>query len=366
MKSKKLDAIKYITFGALIICAIACVVSLIIMYASGAFETKILTDKVGIFPRTRIESGANPILYILGYVAESVGFLLFALGVFKNKVKLFPQFLLVLSSAFFYFIELITKEHNWTLLLMFIGFFFAMLMYLYNSFSMTNSKSIFSLTVATLIFVYVFISNVILAIKSIFTGESVSFNSYFFGLAMALYCINYGISKQMFKGKFSIKDLVTVEGYEGVLTDEERKEATRSSIGGWMLVASIVIIMIACFVGGGAISVVIGIVGFILFCIGFYLWGSNRSASMIAEKKKLMELQVNLMYEQARVGKVDSKLVDDISGVTAAKQKAQKKEERNRIIKGAAVGGIIAGEEGAVIGAVIAKNNIDNEKKETK
>lgn len=129
-----------------------------------------------------------------------------------------------------------------------------------------------------------------------------------------------------------------------------------------MLIASIVIIIIACF-NSGTIAVVLGIVGFILFCIGFYLWGSNRNASTIAEKKKLMELQVKLMYEQAKVGKVDSKLVDDISGVTAAKQKAQKKEERNRIIKGAAVGGIIAGEEGAVVGAVIAKNNIDNEKK---
>ncbi|MEE1017605.1 MAG: hypothetical protein U0L27_08045 [Ruminococcus sp.] len=353
MQSKKRDVIKYITFGALIICAIACVVSLIIMYSSGKINTS-FTHSFRMYPE------ANKVFNTIAYLLLAAGFVLLALN-----YNLLPLTFLILSSFYLYFIELMAKGHDWTLFLMFIGFFVALLMYLYNIFSMTNTKSIFYLIIATLIFVYIFISNVILAVKSILTGASVSFNSCLYGLAMTLYCINFGISNQVFNGKFSIKDLITVEGYVGVLTDEERKEATRSLFGGWMLIASIVIIIIACF-NSGTIAVVLGIVGFILFCIGFYLWGSNRNASTIAEKKKLMELQVKLMYEQAKVGKVDSKLVDDISGVTAAKQKAQKKEERNRIIKGAAVGGIIAGEEGAVVGAVIAKNNIDNEKKETK
>ncbi len=39
-----------------------------------------------------------------------------------------------------------------------------------------------------------------------------------------------------------------------------------------------------------------------------------------------------------------------------------KKEETRQIVKGAVVGGIIAGDAGAVVGAVTAKNKIDSKK----
>lgn len=45
-------------------------------------------------------------------------------------------------------------------------------------------------------------------------------------------------------------------------------------------------------------------------------------------------------------------------------RKQEQKKETAEIIKGAVVGGIVAGEAGAVVGAAIAKNKIDNGKKQ--
>lgn len=56
--------------------------------------------------------------------------------------------------------------------------------------------------------------------------------------------------------------------------------------------------------------------------------------------------------------------IDDIrKGHAAELAKKQKAKETKEIIKGAAIGGIVAGDVGAVVGATIAKNNIDNQKK---
>lgn len=44
-------------------------------------------------------------------------------------------------------------------------------------------------------------------------------------------------------------------------------------------------------------------------------------------------------------------------------RKKEQKKETAEIIKGAVVGGIVAGDAGAVVGATIAKNKIDNGKK---
>ena len=350
MKTKKLDDFKYITFGTLIVSIINCLIS------------------VYNLANAEMYNGTYSVLFILSYLAEGAGFLLLALGVLKNKMRLSAYFILVLSSFTIYFVELLSFGHNWTLLLVFFGFFAILLMDLYFVFSTNNSKAIFFNIIATLLFVYVVCSNLFLTFREILMGASLDWFyfllAFFSQLAMVLFCIWYGLYKQIFIGSFSIKDLVSVEGYQGSLTEEEREEATRSKIGGWIMVASIVLVVIACFAfNGGTIAGVIWIIGLILFCVGIYLWGKNRNASLIKHQKEMEKLEKEQMLVKVRLGMSPSDIVDSSYSVTAARQKAQKKEETKRIVKGAVVGGIIAGEEGAVVGAVIAKNKIDNEKK---
>lgn len=54
----------------------------------------------------------------------------------------------------------------------------------------------------------------------------------------------------------------------------------------------------------------------------------------------------------------------NIAQVNERIRKQEQKKETAEIIKGAVVGGIVAGEAGAVVGAAIAKNKIDNGKKQ--
>lgn len=346
MKTKKLDVFKYITFGTLIVSIINCLIS------------------VSNLANAEMDNGVYSVLFIISYLAEGVGFLLLALGVLKNKMRLSAYIILVISSFMIYLVELLSFGHNWTLLLIFFGFFAILLMDLYFVFSTNDSKAIFFNIIATLLFVYVVCSNLFLTFREIFLGASLDWFYFLLAfvsqLAMVLFCIWYGLYKQIFKGSFSIKDLVSVEGYQGSLTEKEREEVTRSRIGGWILISSIVLFIIACFAfNGGTMAVVIGIIGLILFCVGLYMWGSNRNAAHIIKQKE----EAKEMIEKVLHGASPDDAVNNTSGVIAARQKAQKKEETKRIVKGAVVGGIIAGEEGAVVGAVIAKNKIDSEKK---
>mgnify|MGYP001523322100 CR=1 FL=1 len=86
--------------------------------------------------------------------------------------------------------------------------------------------------------------------------------------------------------------------------------------------------------------------------------------AQIREQQMLAEAQVKYMAAKVKSGQqITEKDLDDISGLTKARQEQEKKKDTGRIVKGAVVGGIVAGDVGAVVGAVAAKNKIANEKK---
>ena len=205
MKAERINILKYITFGSLIVCIINCLMFLIRLFESGFDNATI----VGCL--------------FITYTAEGVGFFLKALGVWKNNVKLSADILLVLSSSLIYFVELFAFEHNWTLLLTALGFFALMLMNMYHTTSDTDNKSFAFFIIAVLLFGYVFCSNTFLTIRDLIMGESlmiVNFLLFFISeLAMIFYCfwlfgIWYGS-----KGKFTFKD--TVSRIKSQLTDKE-------------------------------------------------------------------------------------------------------------------------------------------------
>lgn len=152
MKTKKLDVFKYITFGTLIVSIINCLIS------------------VSNLANAEMDNGVYSVLFIISYLAEGVGFLLLALGVLKNKMRLSAYIILVISSFMIYLVELLSFGHNWTLLLIFFGFFAILLMDLYFVFSTNDSKAIFFNIIATLLFVYVVCSNLFLTFREIFFG----------------------------------------------------------------------------------------------------------------------------------------------------------------------------------------------------
>lgn len=146
------------------------------------------------------------------------------------------------------------------------------------------------------------------------------------------------------------------------LTEEEKKETERSSTGGKILGASILGLVLACAVPAGGGAAFIGMISLIAFVVGFFMRGANRSEEQIRSTERMMMLQAQSLALSVKAGDTakTKKIVDDMSGVTAAK----KKEENKKILKGAIVGGIVGGDVGAVVGATMAKNQIDEENKQ--
>lgn len=118
-------------------------------------------------------------------------------------------------------------------------------------------------------------------------------------------------------------------------TTSETKKAEQSSYAAWaetrvkwrnrglsILLISAVMVLYACFANGGAFFGIAGALGFV---VGLIMFGSH-----LEPTGKLRDPKAN-------------------SGT-------------KKIVKGAVIGGIVAGEAGAVIGATIAKNKLDNEK----
>ena len=101
----------------------------------------------------------------------------------------------------------------------------------------------------------------------------------------------------------------------------EKKRIKWRNIGLFILLYSIGLVLVACFCDGTALMAIIGAFGIV---IGLIMFGSHLKPP-----------------EHYRDPKANS--------------------GTKNIIKGAVVGGIIAGEAGAVIGATIAKNNIDSQ-----
>lgn len=80
------------------------------------------------------------------------------------------------------------------------------------------------------------------------------------------------------------------------------------------------------------------------------------------QRKRAMELQVELWQKQAEMGQPVNIQADmeKIYGLDKLEQKQREKQQTKEIIKGAVIGGIVAGDAGAVVGAMVAKNKIDD------
>lgn len=143
------------------------------------------------------------------------------------------------------------------------------------------------------------------------------------------------------------------------LTESEKKECEKNQKGKVIMAISVFLIIIACFAfSGGSMAGTIGVIGVIGFIVGFFMTFSNHSKGEIIERKRMTLKQAELNIQMAQLGMNPYK-----ENLKAEQAQAAKKKETKEIIKGAVVGGIVAGEAGAVVGATIAKNKIDNEKK---
>lgn len=142
------------------------------------------------------------------------------------------------------------------------------------------------------------------------------------------------------------------------LSAKEQKEADTNAKGKVILTVSILLIFVVCFAGGGTFVAVIGMFAIIGIIAGFFMTFTNRNKGTILYQKEMALKQANLNIQMAKAGmnpyEVNKK---------ATEAQAAKKAETKEIIKGAVIGGVVAGDAGAVVGATIAKNKIDNNKK---
>lgn len=142
-----------------------------------------------------------------------------------------------------------------------------------------------------------------------------------------------------------------------VLTVADKNEILMNKMGKLLYVFAALLIVLGCLLGGGFIAVVVGILGVLIFSLGFSLTTKNRTEYQIRQQKMELEAKIKLAGQQALAGqKVDT-------GETSIEKNIRRQEETKEIVKGAVVGGIVGGDVGAVVGATIAKNKIDKEKK---
>lgn len=85
------------------------------------------------------------------------------------------------------------------------------------------------------------------------------------------------------------------------------------------------------------------------------------------QRQQLMERQAELWIKKAEANQpIDiQKDMEKVYGLDKIQQKKAEREQTKEIIKGAVAGAIIAGDAGAVVGATIAKNKIDNRNNQT-
>ena len=142
-----------------------------------------------------------------------------------------------------------------------------------------------------------------------------------------------------------------------VLTVADKNEILMNNMGKLLYVFASLLIVLGCLLGGGFIAVVVGILGVLIFSLGFSLTTKNRTEYQIRQQKMELEAKIKLAGQQALAGqKVDT-------GETSIEKNIRRQEETKEIVIGAVVGGIVGGDVGAVVGATIAKNKIDKEKK---
>lgn len=142
------------------------------------------------------------------------------------------------------------------------------------------------------------------------------------------------------------------------MSEREIRESETNAKGKILLTVSFVLVFIACFAGGGTLAATIGTLAVIGIVVGFFMTFSNRNKGTIMYEKEMALKQANLNIQMAQAGLNPYK-----ENAKVAQAQAAKKAETKEIIKGAVIGGIVAGDAGAVVGATIAKNKIDNQKK---
>lgn len=87
----------------------------------------------------------------------------------------------------------------------------------------------------------------------------------------------------------------------------------------------------------------------------------NRSKSQIDELHRNAQIQADLTIKMAKAGMSAGEISDGISAMNRPKRTSN--SGTKEIIKGAVIGGVVAGDAGAVVGATVAKNKLDNEKR---
>ena len=143
---------------------------------------------------------------------------------------------------------------------------------------------------------------------------------------------------------------------------EEQAEIARNRLGKVLWLISIGLILIACFgMNGGDGAGFIGGLGMIGFFVGFFLTMANKSAEQIDEIRRNAQIQADQMIRMAQAGMSPGEVSNRITSMNHPKRTSN--SGTKEIIKGAAIGGIIAGDAGAVIGATVAKNKLDSQKK---
>lgn len=128
--------------------------------------------------------------------------------------------------------------------------------------------------------------------------------------------------------------------------------------------------VLACAMGGGTGAVIVGMIGLVSLLIGFYPAIMNRSASKIKQDQENAKAVASLWGAKVKAGQsITNKDVDNaasLMGMDSVQKHEQAKKDAAKIAKGAVIGGAVAGEAGAVVGAVIAKNEIEKEREENK
>ena len=143
---------------------------------------------------------------------------------------------------------------------------------------------------------------------------------------------------------------------------EEQAEIDKNAKGKIIWVTSCLLIILVCFgFNGGAIAGAVGMLGIVGFIVGLFMTMGNRSKSEFEERDRRVNAQAALMVQMAKAGMSAKDMADRMSKINSPKSPSD--SGAKEIIKGAVIGGIVAGEAGAVVGATVAKNKIDSQRK---
>lgn len=146
--------------------------------------------------------------------------------------------------------------------------------------------------------------------------------------------------------------------------DPKQEEIKKNRIGRLLLLAVVPLIALGVLLFNSQRVVGYVLMGLSIWCaiIGFFMAIQNRSASKIAEDTAMAQAVVSYWGTKVKAGQSLTEKDVDKAISAMGMDGVQKLEEKKRIIAGAVAGGIIAGDVGAVAGAVATKAKIEEEK----